>query len=603
MAGVPGRPFAGCTRRFRYGALVTIAGDLDRARHLALAADEGAAHDLLVSLLPRIEQADRDDYAFEVFAQLGEILLVRTAYDGVVESISRIRDCLAIYLSIRSGERPDLAAQATMSDYEIDHMICRYTRRVEFLEAGLAAARGDHDGAAAHLETLIETSGDFEDLQAEHRNLICHTRILIAGSMCDDDLYAASVPVWAEVLAVLEDRTAPDAEDAEADRLFVTGALGYGRFCIESGRLDEAEPWLRRAGARAQARDWKLDTARAQLERGAAAWAAGEYSDTQDLVTEAYPVIAEHARAHDVSRSWLYFGLIRVGLGRLREANECWEHAERHWREIDRPLHIHRILLQRSWIALFRGAFDEAIAMVDEARGLLDASPRRSWLQYARLDAHLGNIWRADALAGMGFDGLGKPGQSWEQVEARHAAGTGTFNCRPGSRRYRRGMVKLDRAADLKVPAALAVDSVRYTITDAGARARWAKSVAAPMMAGAFAVAWESDNTDLTCELIEYHSARGTFSTDRADESGPAAEWTETATAAVPVEAELAPQLAVAAAAAPVGGQAALTRLGPLPPLRIDPSSGPILSHYRHLAQQRYGRDVTAPGAEWTTWP
>lgn len=582
---------------------MTIVGDLDRARHLALAADEGAAHDLLLSLLPRIEQADRDDYAFEVFAQLGEVFLVRTAYDGVVESISRIRDTLAIYASVRSGQRPDLAAQTTMSDAEIDHMTCRYARRLEFLEAGLAAARGDHDGAAAHLETLIETAGDFEDLRREHRNLICHTRILIASSLCDDDLYAASVPVWAEVLEVLEDGEAPRGEDAEADHLFVTGALGYGRFCIESGRLDEAEPWLRRAGARAQARGWRLATARAQLERGAAAWTAGRYAETQDLVTEAYPVIAEHARAHDVSRSWLYFGLIRVGLGRLREADECWDHAERHWREIERPLHIHRILLQRSWIALFRGAFDEAIAMVEEARALLDASPRRSWLQYARLDAHLGNIWRADALAEMGFDGLGKPGQSWEQVEARHAAGTGTFNCRPGSRKYRRGMVKLGRAADLKVPAALAVDSVRYTITDAGARARWAGSVSAPLLAGAFAVAWESDNTELTCELIEYHSARGTFTADKAVDAEQSAEWAETATAVVPVEAELAPQLAVAAAAAPVDAEGSLTRLGPLPPLRIDPSSGPILSHYRELALQRYGRDVTAPGADWTTWP
>src|SRR5262249_4712540 len=160
-----------------------------------------------------------------------------------------------------------------------------------------------------------------------------------------------------------------------------------------------------RAGARAQARDWKLATSRAQLERGAAAWAAGQYAETQDLVTEAYPVIAEHARAHDVSRSWLYFGLIRVGIGHLQEADQCWEHDERHGRELGKPIHIHRILLQRSWIAIFRGAFDEAADLVAQAREFLDASPRHSWLQYARLDAHLGNIWRADALVEMGFDG------------------------------------------------------------------------------------------------------------------------------------------------------------------------------------------------------
>lgn len=581
---------------------MTIAGELDRARHLTLSAEEVAARDLLLSQLPLIEQADRDDYALEVFAQLGEIYLVRTAYEGVVESISRIRDCLAIYVAIRSGQRPDLAAEVTMSERDIDHMICRYTRRVEFLDAGLAAARGDHDGAAAHLEALIEAPGNYPDLAPEHRNLICHNRILIASSLCDDDLYAASVPVWAEVLDALQN-AGPGADDAEIDHLFVTGALGYGRFCIESGRLDEAEPWLRRAGARAEARGWKLATARAQLERGASAWSAGRYAETQDLVTAAYPVIADHARAHDVSRSWLYFGLIRVGLGRLKEADECWEHAERHWRELGKPIHIHRILLQRSWIAIFRGAFEEAVQLVEQARQFLDASPRHSWLQYARLDAHLGNIWRADALVEMGFDGVGEPGQDWNQVEARHAAGVGVVDCAPGTPEYRRAMVKLDRAADLKVPAALAVDSVRYTITDAGARARWASGVSAPLLAGAFAVAWESDNTELTCELVEYHSARGTFSTDPVAEPGPAADWTGTATAVTPVEAELAPQLAVAAAAEPVGGEGALSRLGPLPPLRMDPNSGPIMSHYRELALQRYGQDVTAPGGEWTTWP
>ena len=38
-----------------------VAGDLAQARHLALAADEGAAQGLLLSLMPTIEQADRDD--------------------------------------------------------------------------------------------------------------------------------------------------------------------------------------------------------------------------------------------------------------------------------------------------------------------------------------------------------------------------------------------------------------------------------------------------------------------------------------------------------------------------------------------------------------
>lgn len=577
---------------------MTIVEELDRARHLALAADEQAAHDLLVALMPRIEQADRDDHALEVFAQLGEMYLVRSAYDGVVEGIRRIDDCLAIYTAIRAGTMPEAATEVTMSAAEVDRMICRYGRRAEFLRAGLAAARGEHDDAEAHLRTLTEMDGEYPDLDDEHRRLIGRARILIATGLCDDDLFARSAPLWDTIVETL---AASSGTDAEEDHLFVTGALGYGRFCVESGRLDEAQPWLRRAGARADARGWALSRARAQLERAAACWTGAEYAETQDLVTEAYPVIAEHARAHDVSRSWLYFGLIRLGIGKLQEADQCWEHAERHWRELGKPLHIHRILLQRSWIAVFRGAFDEATRMVAEARELLDSSPRHSWLQYARLDAHLGSILRAEALAGMGFDGLGRPDQSWEQVEAAHASGQGVFNCRPGSKKYLRGMAKLERAADLKVPAALAVDSVRYTIEDAGARMRWASCVSAPMLAGAFAVAWEWDNVELVSELVEYHSARGTFTAEPITQQ--AGDWTGTATAPVPLEAELAPQLAVAAAAPPVNGAGGLTKLGPLPPLRMDPQTTPIMSRYRELALQRYGRVVTADEPEWTTWP
>lgn len=573
-----------------------IAGELQRARRLVLAADEAQARDLLVSLLPHIEQADRDDHALEVFAQLGEIYLVRSAYDGVAECIARIRDCLAIYAAIRAGRMPEAAWQVRMPDADVDHMICRYTRRAEFLAAGLAAAQGDHDRAAAHLEALIVSAGP-DDLQIEHRRLIAYARILVATGLCDDDLYAQSAPLWDAVVGSLTDAAGADAED---DHLFIAGALGYGRFCVEAGRLDEAQPWLRRAGARADARGWALARARTQLERAAACWTAGQYAETQDLVTQAYPVIAERARAHDVSRSWLYFGLIRMGIGALQEANTCWEHAERHWRELGRPLHIHRILLQRSWLSIFRGAFDEAMQLVAEARTLLDSAPRHSWLQYARLDAHLGSILRAEALAGMGFDGLGEPNQSWQQVEAAYVAGKGVFRCRPGSPKYLRGMAKLEQAAELKVPAALAVDSVRYTIDDAGARMRWASCVSAPMLAGAFAVAWEWDNTELICELIEYHSARGSFSAEPIPRA--AGDWAVTATAPVPVEAELTPEPAVAASADSTGA-GGLTRLGPLPPLRMDPLTGPILSRYRDLAWQRYGREVTSAEPEWATWP
>ena len=130
-------------------------------------------------------------------------------------------------------------------------------------------------------------------------------------ALCDDDLHVQSVPLWEKVLEAIG--RPGDGGEAD-DHLLVQGATGYGRFCVETGRLLEAEPWLRRAGARAEARGWDLARARTQLERGTAAWASGDVRQTQTLVHEAYPAIAEGYRAHDVSRSWLYFGLIAMSL-------------------------------------------------------------------------------------------------------------------------------------------------------------------------------------------------------------------------------------------------------------------------------------------------
>ncbi len=64
------------------------------------------AKELLLSLMAPIEAADRDDLMLEVLAQLGEIYLVRTAYDGVTEAMKRIDDCLQTYRGIRRVRGP-----------------------------------------------------------------------------------------------------------------------------------------------------------------------------------------------------------------------------------------------------------------------------------------------------------------------------------------------------------------------------------------------------------------------------------------------------------------------------------------------------------------
>jgi tetratricopeptide (TPR) repeat protein len=512
-----------------------------------------------------------------------------------------------VYSSILAGTAsPEVVEKLTMTTAEVRHMIRRYGRRAGFLETGLAAAIGDHEGAAVALQALDDGDDEFPDLADEHAYLLIYARIVCAEALCDDDLHVRSVPLWDTVIQYVETSS---GSGEQADNLRVLGGIGYARFCIETGRLEAAAPWLRRAEARAEARGWELHTARARLERGAASWSAGDRVSTEARMYEAYPVIAKYARANDVSRCWLFFGLTRMSAGGLKVADECWENAERHWRELAKPFHIHRILLQRSWIAIFRSRYAEAVDMVTQARECLDSSPRSSWLAYARLDDHLGNVWRAEALADLGFDGgrgersdgrsFGDPDGDWDAAEARYRASSGAIRAEPGTARYDAGMAKLERAAELKVPASLAVDSVRYSIADAGARAQWATCVSAPLLAGAFAVAWESENVELLSQLVEYHSARGTFTAERSD-SAPT-EWSSVSTAVAPI-ADV-DELALVAAGPPVLDGTGLTRLGPLPPLRMDPTTGPVLNRYRELALQRYGQCVTASESAWATWP
>ncbi|OBA58719.1 hypothetical protein A5647_19890 [Mycobacterium sp. 1100029.7] len=571
---------------------MAISGDLERARRLALAADETGARDLLLSLMPEIEREDRDDYMLEVFAQLGEIYLARGANDAVRECIRRIRDCLTIYSGIVAGTESHPVA---MSDAEIADMITRYSRRAQFLQTGLAAAQGDHEAAATALAELIGLADASTEPAEEQVRLVVHARILCAAALCDDDLHVRSVPLWELILDAIDRLGDADVDD----QLRVTAATAYGRFCVETGRLTDAEPWLRRAGARAQSRGWELAAARTQLELAAARWLVGDHAATEQLVSQAYTVIARFERAHEVARCWLYMGLTRLASGALEAADDCWEHAERHWRELGKPLYLHRILLQRSWIAIFWSKFADAVELIAQARDLLDSSPRSSWLQYAQLDSHLGTVWRADALADLGFDSSGDPDETLEETEARQAEGLGILRGEVGTPEYWRAMTKLEQAAELKVPAALAVDSVRFSITDADARSRWATTISAPILAGAFAVAWEWENTHLISELVEYHSARGTFDTD--PQRPVIGEWVSTATATVLLDADSEPALAAAAPSA--SGARSLTRLGPLPPLQMQPDSPPIMSHYRALALQRYGRDVTAAESAWSTWP
>ena len=278
----------------------------------------------------------------EVLAQLGEIYLARGANDGVRESIRRIHDCLAIY------------ARMPAADAEIAHLICRYSRRAQFLRTGSGRGRGRsrrRRGGAGGVGDE-DPDADFADLADEHA-LPAHPR---AGPVRDRAVRRRPACAFASVVgAGARCREIDDYRGTAASSPTISWSPRPPRTAGSASRpggCPRPSPGCVAPGPGRRQNGWELATATNAI--GARRGAAGRWAttpSTEQLVSQAYPVIARYARAHDVARCWLYLGLTRLASGALEAADECWEHAERHWRELGKPLHLHRILLQRSWIA------------------------------------------------------------------------------------------------------------------------------------------------------------------------------------------------------------------------------------------------------------
>ena len=337
---------------------------------------------------------------------------------------------------------------------------------------------GDHEGAAAALGPSTTWRG-----RAELRRSRRRARLSAAPTpascaptaLCDDDLHVRSVPLWQNVIDAHRGtgrRQRVDRQPAGARRHRVRQVLHRDR-----GRLAEAEPWLRRAGARAEAREWELATARTRLERATASWAAGRPGDHRGAGPRGLPgdrrvcprqrrvaMLAVLRADQDVGRRApgrrRVLGARRTALARARKA------------AAHPPYSACSAAGSRSSAV----ATQDAVDMVAQARDCLDASPRSSWLAYARLDDHLG-IGVAGRRARR--PRLRRRGSARTRTgltpRPATAPRTGVTRAEPGSRPVPHARwTSWQRAAELKVPAALAVDSVRYSITDAEARAQWA---------------------------------------------------------------------------------------------------------------------------------
>ena len=219
------------------------------------------------------------------------------------------------------------------------------------------------------------------------------------------------------------------------------------------------------------------------------------------------------------------------GLGRCRRVPRA--HAERHWREVGKPCTSTVFCCSAAGSISSAATSPRRKERANEARELLDAWPRHSWLQYARLDDH-------PRAASLRAEALADP----EQRE------------RPS----------FEQAAELKVPAALAVDSVRHSI-DRRRRADAVGDACLGANPGRRLRRRLGVGEHRTRQRTGRISQRPRKFQHRAVRAGRGLDWA--ATAAVPVDA--VDEYALVAAGSASSEVVRLTRLGPLPPLQMDP--------------------------------
>ncbi|MFG1790541.1 tetratricopeptide repeat protein [Nocardia sp. NPDC049149] len=161
----------------------------------------------------------------------------------------------------------------------------------------------------------------------------------------------------------------------------------------------------------------------------------------------------------------------------------------------------------------------------------------------------------------------------------------------------------LATAVGLAVPAALAIDAVRYTLPTGSQRDQWNREIADPAMRLAFRFAYLTGNGLLLADLIETQCAGTTVNIDRA-EGGHRTQLpfqlpeppvdSATQPGATTLHAPLSPTAVPVRLGAALAGVAASAGLpvSPPPHLALAAEGRIALAPYIEAAEQRYGRAI-----------
>ncbi|MFF2556593.1 tetratricopeptide repeat protein [Nocardia sp. NPDC058058] len=398
---------------------------------------------------------------------------------------------------------------------------------------------GDLDGAQAALEQARELlSGESAPLELRYACLVSLSAVALHRQQ-----WARSIEIATESL----DAATRFAPDQVGHSLMNLAAAHF-----ETGRWELAEDFAGQALAAFAAAGDGDGVAETQQNLAVMHTRSGRYDAAEPLLTTAQEYFETSGHAHRAGIGWKVMGLIAERRDRPDTADAHYRRALAHFEESGVIVDAADVRTRLATLAFAAGRYQDGEAELVTARAIY--AEHGLGLLCAQVD-----FWHAGLLEPL--------------LEAMPEL--------------------LPRAVDLAVPAALALDAVRYELPDGAQRENWNRRMADPAMRLAFRYGFLSGDAVLIADLIETACAGTTLDIDRLA-AQPNNATPDTLDPLDPLPANpghINDALQLGNALAAVAARAGLPVALP-PRVAVAPDGHIALAAAIFAAEQRYGRPL-----------
>jgi LuxR family maltose regulon positive regulatory protein len=276
-------------------------------------------------------------------------------------------DSAATLVATHWAAQVNLGRLATVAGWldTLPRPIVEADARLLLVEGWIAGIQGDAEGGLRAIS--VARSASYGGEQPDGSGTVEESATLLR----------ATFP-WSDVGAMLSAARAADTRQRERDSIWqALAALNLGWALVLAGELEGAQEPLARAVALAPGGEQWVAAGDARALLAEVSLAADDVGDAEEWIGEALEVATTYG-FQDLPQVGYYHmmaGMIHARAGELEEADHCISDGLQQMRGGWEPIHIAQALLALAPVRRGLGAPQEARAMIEEARALIEACP------------------------------------------------------------------------------------------------------------------------------------------------------------------------------------------------------------------------------------